>query len=84
MPHPYAVSPSIVQGVTDGLICNLAYDAEGHVQYVGYASPGSANSDAVWQIQRLTWVNGKLTMVRFAGGAEFNQSWTDLASKVYA
>ena len=84
MPNPHAVVPSIVQQNTDGLICNIDYDTDGHLLYAGYASPGSSDSDAVWQIQYLTWVNGKLTKLRFAGNAEFNQAWVNRASLVYA
>ncbi|MBF0401395.1 MAG: hypothetical protein HQL90_11570 [Magnetococcales bacterium] len=83
MSHPHAVVPSIVQQNTDGLIFNLDYDTGGNLTFIGYAPPGSRDTDAAWQIQRLNWVNGKLTSGRYAGMAEFNQSWADRNNLLY-
>ncbi len=83
MSHPHHVAPSIVQQNTDGLIVNCAYDADG-LRYVGYAKPGSLDSDNVWQIQQIGYVSGKISTMRFAGNAEFNQVWNNREGLVYA
>ncbi|MEO5354914.1 MAG: hypothetical protein H7835_17100 [Magnetococcus sp. XQGC-1] len=84
MPHPHMVAPSIVQQNTDGLIVNFAYGANG-IEYLGYAAPGSSDSDSAWQIQRLEYdANGKVSKLRFAGNAEFNQVWNNRGGLVYA
>ena len=84
MPNPHGVGPTITQGQNDGLSVNLAYDGSNKVEYVGYASPGSAGTDAAWQIQKLTYDTGNLATVRFAGKAQFNQAWDSRASLTYA
>ncbi len=83
MSHPHQVAPAIVQQNTEGLIINCAYDADG-LRYLGYAAPGSLNSDRVWQIQRLEYVDGKVVAVRFASNAEFSQAWDNREGLVYA
>ena len=82
MSHPHQVAPSIVQQNTDGLIINCDYDANG-LRYVGYAKPGSLDSDSVWQIQRIDYVSGKISTMRFAGNAEFNQAWDNRGAITY-
>lgn len=84
MPHPHQVAPSIVQQNTDGLISNLDYDADNRLLYAGFARPGTEDADLAWQIQKLTWVDGKLIKVRYANYAEFNQSWDSRSSLVYS
>ncbi|MBF0161605.1 MAG: hypothetical protein HQL88_04880 [Magnetococcales bacterium] len=83
MSHPHQVAPSIVQQNTDGLIVNCAYNTDG-LRYLGYAVPGSLDSDRVWQIQRLEYVDGKVVAVRFAGHAEFTQAWNNREALAYS
>lgn len=52
--------------------------------YIGKADPGSVESAAVWQIQRLT-VSGTVTSIEWAdGNDEFNNVWDDRASLTYS
>ena len=53
---------------------------EGGTQYIflGYAHPGSSETDPVWMIQRVAISSDDSTTTLFAGGhALFNQVWAD-------
>lgn len=55
---------------------------DGTYTYVGNAVPGSATSDAVWQIKR---VNNTTGDIDWAGGAlNFNQIWDNRTSLSYS
>jgi hypothetical protein len=64
----------------------FAYDAEDRVEYVGYADPGTSESDAAWAIKKLTYsVTGKPTATTWAGGSqERTKVWTDYAGLTYS
>lgn len=52
--------------------------------YIGKADPGSVETDAVWQVRRLT-VSGAVTSVLWADGDdEFDNVWQDRASLNYS
>jgi YD repeat-containing protein len=63
----------------------LAYDANGNLQYVGWARPGTAKSAAEWRIIKLTYdASAKLTDVGYAGGLDtFVNVWDSRATYTY-
>lgn len=55
-------------------------EASETVTYVGYTKPGTATSEALWRIMRIS-VSGAITSVEFANGADlFDRVW-DLRSE---
>jgi len=62
-----------------------AYDANGNVEYMGYAAPGTSTATAGWKIIKNTWTSGNITASGFASGrAEFIFKWDDYASYSYS
>jgi hypothetical protein len=63
----------------------LAYDGSNNLQYVGYATPGTATSAAGWQIWKLTYT-GSLPTSRLAAGGDllFDNVWDDRAGLAYS
>lgn len=60
-----------------------------NVLYKGEANPGTANSSALWRIQRITITtdvggNDDVTIEWASGSASFNQVWDDRASLSYS
>jgi len=65
-------------------IQRIENDGNGAPIYIGKAAPGSAESAAVWQIQKLTYTNGAVTEINFADGSPaFCKSWTLRSSGGY-
>ncbi len=63
----------------------LAYDADGNLEFLGIAKIGSATSDAKWQIRKLTWTSNNLVTIEWTDGDfEFNNVWDDRVSLVYS
>lgn len=59
-------------------------EVDSSTTYIGKAFPGSATTDALWQIKRIV-VNGTVTSITYAGGDDaFNQVWDDRASLSYS
>lgn len=54
--------------------------------YIGLANPGTATSEAAWQIKKLTYdTSGNLTTIQLANSApNFDQVWDDRSSLTYA
>lgn len=54
--------------------------------YYGVAPPGTAQSDARWQIRRETLDSqGRTTNIQFANGSiNLDQTWTTRASQTYS
>lgn len=53
--------------------------------YLGYAHPGTLETEAVWMIQRVAVAADDSTTTLFAGGeALFNQIWADRATLTYS
>jgi len=62
----------------------LAYDSSDNVEYIGKASPGSATSAAVWQIQKITYSGSNAMTIKYAGGSSaFSGVWDDRATYTY-
>lgn len=58
-------------------------EASASVTYVGKGAIGSADSAAVWQIQKIT-VSGTVTSITWAdSNANFDNVWADRASLTY-
>lgn len=59
-----------------------AYDAQGRVEYIGYAIPGQADDAEVWQIARYAYdANGNVVSRTYAGGvADYRYRWTQRAT----
>jgi len=79
------------QGLTntkgvDGRQLALNLDEAGSgITYVGEATPGSANSAAVWRIKRLDEsVATDLTILWADGNSSFDNVWSDRASLSYS
>lgn len=67
----------------------ITYDANGNIEYVGSAVPGTAPSAASWQIQKLTWALSptfyEVTQVDYADGtAAYIKIWDDRATYTYS
>ncbi len=56
-PYAGAVYPTVVK---------TAYDIGTSVIYIGYATLGTATSDALWQIKRITLVSGVPTFTEWS------------------
>lgn len=72
----------------------LDYNGTDQVVYIGWATPGSATSSAVWKVRRLTYtttLNGssQVSQIQYMNGdAGFHQIWdnrvtTDGVSTIY-
>jgi hypothetical protein len=77
----YAIVDAIVGG--NPLTIRMEYSG-GNPQYVGKAVPGTLSSEAAWQMQRLTYVGGDLTLLEWADAGKFTQVWDDRASLSYS
>lgn len=63
-------------------IYNVAYDVQGRPEYRGVAIRGSADSDARWTVEKVTYnANGLVTQARLSPP---NSVWDDRASLTYA
>jgi len=66
-------------------IVNIENDVDGNPLYVGWAAPGSTDSDASWLIIQIGYSGGYVVSVRFAEGeAEYRHVWDDRASLSYS
>lgn len=69
----------------EGKLKKLVDQPSSTTMYVGEAAPGAAQSALSWRIQRITFnASGFPTAIEWAGGAGFNQAWTDRATASYA
>jgi len=61
-------------------------NGQGQPEYVGYAMPGTVNSDAFWSIKRLTYdANHQVTTIEWANGTnDFGSVWNDRATESYS
>jgi len=64
---------------------NIEYDGSGNAIYIGYAAPGSEDSDAAWLIQKNTYdASNQMTGSRFASGTvEFDKMWSGRLEYTY-
>lgn len=67
-----------------GLDQRVDYDGGDNPVYMGFAQPGSKDSDAVWQIYKMKWTNNQMTHLRWANGDdEFTRVWDNRATYTY-
>ena len=69
-----------------GFSMNISYDASKRTEYVGIASPGTADATTKWSIYRLTYdtVSGGVETRRYANNSDgFDFSWTLKATYSY-
>lgn len=71
---------------TDNMTSRLDYQGGSDIVYAGYAQPGSAETDPVWQIRKMDYdVNGNLVSVKFAEGtAAYDKIWANRTSYTYS
>lgn len=76
---------AIDRAVSSPYITSIDFDGANNPIYLGRALIGSAKSQAVWQIRKLTFDGANnVTDIRFANGSqEFNQKWDDRAALNY-
>jgi len=69
---------------SDDLITKIAYDGD-NPEYIGRAQPGTADSEAGWQIRKITYSGDDPTSVLFADGKnEYINVWDDRAGYSYS
>jgi len=70
---------------TDDFSTNIDYDGGTNPVYVGRAQPGTADSEAGWQIRKITYSGDDPTSVLFADGKnEYINVWDDRAGYSYS
>lgn len=75
--------PNITQSSTKENEVVTKIDESGQTIYIGVAKLGAADSDAKWQIRRLSTSSG-LTEIQYADGdRRYDNIWNDRASLVY-
>ena len=69
-----------------GLITRIEYNADKTEKYVGTAYPGTATSDAGWQIQSLTYnADKQVTSILLSNATDdFTAVWDDRATTSYS
>ena len=70
----------------DNLAIQLDYDGGSNPVYIGLAAPGTATSQAKWQIKKLTFDgSNNPTAIKYANGSSsFDQVYDDRASLSYS
>ncbi len=62
----------------------LATEGTSSVVYMGFASPGSAETAPAWLIKKIiTTVDGDMSMLFSNGKAEFSEVWSDYLTLSY-
>jgi len=71
--------------LADSMSLRLDYASGQNPTYLGIAAPGTAESDPLWQIRKLTFDgNNNVTAIKYADGSTlFNKEWDDRDSLTY-
>ena len=70
-----------LQEANDNFTIKIEYDGYNNPIYIGKAVLGTAVTDALWQIQKLTYSGTNPTDIQWAGGEDrFENIWNDRAS----
>ena len=78
------VTQGTVPWVTDDRQLALRFDSSASpVLYLGQAAPGSAESSAVWRIQKIDTSSG-VSMTWAGGAATYTNAWSNRASLSYS
>lgn len=64
----------------------MTYTANGQIEYVGEAEPGSSTGSTVWRIKKLAYDGGGFqTSITWASGnRNFDKEWDERATYVYS
>lgn len=74
-----------IQGARLTVLIDPPAAPDDDVQYIGFAQPGTAQTDALWAILRLTRVGSDVAAVEWAEGTHlFVHVWADRATFTYA
>ena len=66
------------------LIKRMAYNASNQPIYIGWAIPGTAETDDAWQITKLTYTGNNVTLITFAdSNTEFDNIWSNRTTLTY-
>ncbi len=77
-------NPLVTSGAAPAQQATRIDEASTTITYVGKAEVGTANSDAAWQISRIS-LSGSVTSIEFAdGNANFDNVWNNRASLSYS
>jgi hypothetical protein len=76
------MSAFIPSGSSDQVYA-IMMDVSANVTYIGKAFPGVGESEANWQIMRIT-STGENLAIQFAGSGSFTNSWIDRVSLIYS
>jgi hypothetical protein len=52
--------------------------------YIGKATAGSVEANAVWKIERIDYLDSVMRSMLADGDAEFNNIWSNRGSLIYA
>ena len=64
----------------------MAYNSDGRQEYIGKAAPHKLETDAAWQIIKITYdSDGRQTEINFASGNDkLDKKWSARAGYTYA
>jgi YD repeat-containing protein len=76
---------NVVRTSADGYTKRITYTGTSKEEYIGFAVPGASESDAVWQIFKMTYDGSdRLISIKFAdGNSNFDNVWSNRASLTY-
>lgn len=75
----------ILYALVDKYTMLVEYDASDNPEYIGEATPGTAQGDPVWRIRKVTYTGGNPTGIEWAEGTtEFNKVWDDRGDYDYS
>jgi hypothetical protein len=63
---------------------NVQYEEVGSTTYIGWAAPGTANSDPAWRIMRIVYSGSNFTITHADGNVEFDNVWDARAVMDYS
>ena len=72
-------------GVVELFTPRFTYDANGNVEYLGLAEPGTADDTPGWMIRKIVYdAQQRPVAIKFAdGSAEFGRVWSACTSYTY-
>lgn len=80
----------VIYDSVDDLAFRGQYDGSNNLIYKGFARPGSAEGDSVWQIALLAYTSGNLTSIKWPQNSnmvasnDYVFSWTNRTTYTYS
>jgi len=75
----------ILYALVDKYTLAIEYDDSNNLVYIGEATPGSPQDEAVWRIRKITHTGSNPTGIEWAGGTtEFNKIWDERTDYEYS